>query len=411
MATGAPEQKTTARATAAAPQQQPPTLSPPSENGGAPADVNGGSSPWREYLDRLAGLCGAEAPAPPTADLLRPPTDLLAHPQHHQAPGPTSTTTVDDESWTSKDGGGPGVLETSGANATATVDLDSPSESDQVLVLLDMNGTLLYRAKKPLRPAAAACGDGSEVEVEAAAAKVATAASFVHGDPDPFQYYMRPGAGELVAAMHRHPRVRLAFYTSMRGVNALPAARFLMPDDCDGSDVATTPEVYDRPFNARDPHGANSWDTTRDLPLIWSTPGRAGEGFGPSNTIMVDDTPRKMRFMDAGLVVVPEFTGAGVLEALGFGGGGEGHEEEEEGVEQAAVAAASRQREVLPRLREYLGRLLEESGADVRPFIESNPFHPRDPSSSSSCSMGVGGWSGPGTSGGGGNSKRRRRRR
>ncbi|CAN0173198.1 unnamed protein product, partial [Ectocarpus fasciculatus] len=70
------------------------------------------------------------------------------------------------------------------------------------------------------------------------------------------------------------------------------------------------PEVYDRPFNARDPHGVNAWDTTRDLPLIWSTPGRTGAGFGPGNSIMVDDTPRKMRFMDAGLVVVPEFTEA-----------------------------------------------------------------------------------------------------
>ncbi|CAM9832519.1 unnamed protein product, partial [Laminaria digitata] len=143
---------------------------------------------------------------------------------------------------------------------------------------------------------------------------------FVHGNPVPLQYYMRPGARELVAEMVRHPRVRLAFYTSMRGVNALPAANFLMPEYF--KSIGTAPEVYDRPFNARDTGGVNHWDTTRDLPLIWSTPGRVGAGFGPGNTVMVDDTPKKMRFMDAGLVVVPEYTQACVLAACGGGTGG-----------------------------------------------------------------------------------------
>jgi len=36
--------------------------------------------------------------------------------------------------------------------------------------------------------------------------------------------------------MDRHPRVRLAFYTSMRGANALPAARFLMGGVPDAGD-------------------------------------------------------------------------------------------------------------------------------------------------------------------------------
>ena len=89
-----------------------------------------------------------------------------------------------------------------------------------MLVLLDMNGTLLYRAKKPLPVPEGGGGGGAAGTV-----------SFVHGNPVPLQYYMRPGAAELVAAMARHPRVRLAFYTSMRGVNALPAANFLMPED------------------------------------------------------------------------------------------------------------------------------------------------------------------------------------
>lgn len=119
------------------------------------------------------------------------------------------------------------------------------------------------------------------------------------------------------------------------------------------------PEVYDRPFNAHDPEGANPWDTTRNLPLVWSTPGRAGEGFGPGNTVMVDDTPRKMRFMSAGLVVVPEYTEASVVEVVHGGGGGRGgtlgsgaHEEGE--LRREHQQRAHRQMEVMPRLTEYM---------------------------------------------------------
>eukprot|EP00752_Nemacystus_decipiens_P005334 g4838.t1 len=367
MATEPPENGAVRSACAEA-RQSPPSPPQPESN-----------TPWRRYLDRLAGLCGAEADSPPTADLLRPPTDLLAHPQQHpqKQEGEPGSTTTDGVSADVGSGSGSGPSKpadggSAAAGAGAAAGVDAPSNTNLVLVLLDMNGTLLYRAKKPLR---AASGGGPEAAA-AAAATVEAGVAFVHGHPDPFQYYMRPGAAELVAAMHRHPRVRLAFYTSMRGVNALPAARFLMPDD--GTHGAT-PEVYDRRFNARDPHGAKPWDTTRDLPLIWSTPGRAGEGFGPANTVMVDDTPRKMRFMEAGLVVVPEFKAACVLESLGLRADTGGGTEESE---EAGEDAARRQGEVLPRLLEYLGRLLEESGADVRPFIENNPFRPREPFSS-----------------------------
>lgn len=198
----------------------------------------------------MAGLCGAEAAGPPTADLLRPPTDLLAHPQQQQR-RPGSATDGDGSgssngigssnggsnggsNGTSNSTSGPDVPANGGGppaglNLPSPAGIDLPSKGNQVLVLLDMNGTLLYRAKKPLR--AAASGDGSEA---AAAVATAAAVSFVHGDPVPLQYYMRPGAAQLVAAMHRHSRVRLAFYTSMRGVNALPAARFLMPGDGHG---------------------------------------------------------------------------------------------------------------------------------------------------------------------------------
>ncbi|CAM9412554.1 unnamed protein product, partial [Hapterophycus canaliculatus] len=165
------------------------------------SSINSSSTAWRQYLDRVARFCDNDsnssgnsgATVPPSADILRPPSDLLVHPQHEEQQHGSN-------------------LE----NDRAAHSSNGSDNDNRVLVLLDMNGTLLYRARKPL------VNDSSDGE------DCSGGAAFVHGDPDPMHYYMRPGASELVAALAAHPRVQLGFYTSMRGVNALPAARFLM---------------------------------------------------------------------------------------------------------------------------------------------------------------------------------------
>lgn len=166
-------------------------------------------------MDGLVSLCNDAEHRCPAGSLVDPPSPGLL------ARGPACP---------SKGNGGPsaearqggferGTASDAGAQTNGHRVAGGGGSNDPVLVLLDMNGTLLYRAKKPL-PVPEGGGGGA-----------AGTASFVHGDPVPLQYYMRPGAAELVAAMARHPRARLAFYTSMRGVNALPAANFLMPED------------------------------------------------------------------------------------------------------------------------------------------------------------------------------------
>lgn len=168
------------------------------------------SQPWRDYLDQILGLCrnAAETPEP---KVFQPPPKLLA-----------TTPTISDKEAGGIGGEcvdlGIGNPDDNGGDVLR-VPAHHPPDAHPVLVLLDMNGTLLYRAKKPL-PIIVPDDDGRD-----------TAPAFIHGDPLPLHYYMRPGAKEFVAAMVRHPRVCLAFYTSMRGVNAIPAAQFLMPDD------------------------------------------------------------------------------------------------------------------------------------------------------------------------------------
>jgi hypothetical protein len=146
----------------------------------------------------------------------------------------------------------------------------------RILVLLDMNGTLLLRLKGKL---------GREKP------------SFAHAG---LQYYLRRGVVDLVASLRNHPHCELAFYTSMRESNALPAVLAITS----GAHV----EIYDREYNKADrEEGTESWDTMRDLTKIWTTEGKVGYGFGPHNTIMVDDSARKMRHAPRNLVQVPEF--------------------------------------------------------------------------------------------------------
>lgn len=200
------------------------------------------SSAWRTYLDRVASFCDADknasddsrAVGSPSAEILRPPSDLLAHPKpvHHgsgietcggaHAPSRAAGTSAIYGKRPVVNGCPAGVSSNGNGDKGGDVINDksnntSSSDNDnKVLILLDMNGTLLYRSKQCL------------MEVSTDGDDVSGGAAFVHGEPDPLHYYIRPGAAELVAALSAHPRVRLSFYTSMRGVNALPAARFLM---------------------------------------------------------------------------------------------------------------------------------------------------------------------------------------
>ena len=145
--------------------------------------------------------------------------------------------------------------------------------------------------------------------------------------------------------LQRHPRAEVAFYTSMRESNALPAVQFIARQS--GGSVDANCCIYDREYNKADNQrkGAKDWDTARDLPRIWGTEGRVGYGFTIQNTIMVDDTVRKMRDYPHNVLVVPEFK------------------------DQRQRADGS-----MRALREYLSRLLDFSPADVRTHIAGQPF-------------------------------------
>ncbi|CAM9832591.1 unnamed protein product, partial [Laminaria digitata] len=105
------------------PSRPPPPPPPPTSSNGN--GNSNGNSQWRKYLDGLVSLCNDSSDRCPAGSLLDlPPPDLISR----GSPCPNE----------------PGAP-TNGHRVAGAGTSNGP-----VLVLLDMNGTLLYRAKKPL---------------------------------------------------------------------------------------------------------------------------------------------------------------------------------------------------------------------------------------------------------------------
>lgn len=173
--------------------------------------------------------------------------------------------------------------------------------TDRILVLLDMNGTCLFRSRTLLasrQPPAFKHNVGRD-----------STTYLLH-------YYMRPNAGDLLTFLLTHPKVVFAFYTSMKYESALPAVNFLLETArLKGAFVDHDPRtiIYAREFQQPDPNAANHWDTIRYLPAVWNAQGMVGHGFDVTNTIVIDDTYKKMQHLPDNVIVVNEYTAEGVL--------------------------------------------------------------------------------------------------
>ena len=200
---------------------------------------------------------------------------------------------------------------------------DVPLVGNPLLVLCDMNGTLIHRSKTPLP----------------VSAKPAVVANGMY-------YYARDHAEDLVqflldARKSEDPerrRVVFAFYTSMQESNAMPIVKYLAR----GQRV----DVYERKFNKDDPEGENAWDTMRDLPKVWGWPGKCARGFDETNTVVIDDTHRKMREHPSNVLVVPTYDEKSVRK------GGD---------------------DALEYLQAYVDALLDHAD-DVRVAVDDRPF-------------------------------------
>jgi hypothetical protein len=154
----------------------------------------------------------------------------------------------------------------------------------KMLVLFDMNGTLLVRSKKR--------------------------GVFGIRDPDLVvdrtYYFVRPGAKELIEQLLTyHDVIDIGFYTSMKMRNALPAAKFF--DKAPNKDTFRPDwNVFDQSYNIFDKEGDRAWGGwRRELTRVWSA--GIGRGHDITTTLTVDDTYTKMRQCLDNVIVVPEY--------------------------------------------------------------------------------------------------------
>lgn len=163
--------------------------------------------------------------------------------------------------------------------------------SFRVLLLIDMNGTLLYRSKTPLN------------------------GPYVHVFNNTY-YYHRPHVRKFLQWLQTYRSwIDIAFYTSMTHKNAEMGANHLLKN-------MKPIYIYDQAMNKSDPEGPNHWSMMRDLPRIWSTENSPGYGHSERTTIMIDDSLMKMREYPDNAIIIPEFSesmvqgGDDVLEQL-----------------------------------------------------------------------------------------------
>ena len=181
---------------------------------------------------------------------------------------------------------------------------EASEEVKQLLILLDFNGTLVFRDKKNLFP---------KIKGHFFATRT--------------RYTIRPFARELVAHLLNDSRCKVAIYTSITKRNMMPVmyefdkyftemvrdGKFDPIQVGDGeisthsSIVDSSFYVFDQPYNARDPDGEDEWDTKRDLQKIWTVSKVKDAGFDATNTILVDAERRKVRDWTKNSIVVKEF--------------------------------------------------------------------------------------------------------
>jgi len=211
----------------------------------------------------------------------------------------------------------------------------------KLLVLLDMNGTLILRCK-PNR-------NKGEVRERSP--------DFCHSSTG-MEYFLRPGAVELLSFLIRDERVKPVVLTSMMKNNASPALleleRRAMGESSKKKTVPDIPIYCGHGlYNVPDVNKKiKPWDTMRCLEEVWNGINSSNqEKYDGRNTIMIDDTKRKMRYHPFNVIKVSEFT------------------------ERSLSAKIERE---LFNLQLYLKDLLEKFGGDripdVRTYLESNPY-------------------------------------
>jgi hypothetical protein len=184
------------------------------------------------------------------------------------------------------------------------------SEDEKILLLCDLNGTIVYRTENPI--------GGIKWTLHARKK----------------YYYVRPDAVSFLKNLST--RYKVCIYSSVMMHNITE-----LLDTMDRGWRSYIREVYDRESNRPDPNGTNEWDTIRDMDKIWSISGHSDR-----NTVILDNELRKFEEHSANGIVVPEY-----------------------GIAQVRANSVH-----LTDLEKYLLHLADNAADDVRVYMTSNPW-------------------------------------
>mmetsp|Transcript_9327 Transcript_9327/g.27572 ORF Transcript_9327/g.27572 Transcript_9327/m.27572 type:complete len:341 (+) Transcript_9327:84-1106(+) len=237
------------------------------------------------------------------------------------------------EAWTAKFQHLQEVFETLGNEQSRRVYDEKYLRKDRtgrVLVLMDMNGSLLFKLGKrecygrpPAKP------------------------DWV--DRDNF-FFLRPGVRDfLQRILGRGSNIEFAIYTSRQAHNARPQVMELFRTaGCEGLSRQLFNIFAGDEFSVPDPD-AGPHKSKRSLPRIWRdvrTCAARGVRFDECSTVNLDSDLRKLQDHPQNGIVVPNF----------------------------GESTLGRSDDVLPRLADYLLRLAKECHGDVREFMRLFPF-------------------------------------
>ncbi len=114
-----------------------------------------------------------------------------------------------------------------------------------------------------------------------------------------YHYFYRPGHKDFLLRLQAHPRIKLAFYSSMLEKNILPILSYLLTPDLDV--IREELQFFDQ-NHCRRMHihplykklQSNPYKHYRDLKLVFSDPFCVKHQFSWGNTIMIDSESGKI---------------------------------------------------------------------------------------------------------------------
>lgn len=198
-------------------------------------------------------------------------------------------------------------------------------QAEKVLILLDMNETLIVRRRNIIE---------CQTVPDLRAVK---------------NVYFRPGYEDFLYKLLTHPKATVAIYSSM----VLENIKFCIEGMMSHERLAPLKEnltlYFDKQYNAIDKTKLKETATMRDLHKVWKDPKCMGV-YGEKNSIVIDNDHRKIRMHKENAIVVDSFT------------------------PEHLINCKPNNHYYMNAFGDYLRKVLDEYKGDVRKQLKEEPF-------------------------------------